>query len=625
MDETKVGVAAAEARSTGVAPAPAGAMARVEARHHAGQTFVTFTEAADAPGARYRVYRTAKAPVPADLTDATRLETLPAGSGRALTDRWVNREGRWDTRYLERWVAESGRGPLPADQGLFVFTLHAEDLGGKPEAQAFYAVTRALPGEGEVMLAASGAVTERVAPTEAVRALSSADARGHVYVQFMDRRRWNPTFHAPRPGNDFLGLDAKSPAIKDSLAYAYTYLVSEPDPASCGGTVPESLPVFFTLHGWGGASYKDPLGATPYFCALQITPTDFGETWYFGFAAKHDYRAPGPLADDDVIVNFTEQRLLRMLDDLTRDPALGARVDLDRVYVWGHSMGGTGALALATRYPEVFAAAYASQPVTHPAENGRWVQDVTPKWGTAAQRLPIRLQTPDGRPAALARYDATPVFEWQHHPAQIKARLADEMAPFGISHGRSDTVLAWATQGRPAYADFDAGRRAWGGQVTDAEHTWAAFAGLPPSLEGDRSLAPFQGFKVRRSETVPGLSASSGNGTLPPPDAPAPAPTYNTNLRWASSWDPWDAPPVDEPARWCMSLRTTDERTVTVEVTPRRAQRFKAAPGSKWRAVSTPVGGGAPQTQPVQARPEGLLVVPTTVTPKGVRLCLEPG
>jgi hypothetical protein len=64
---------------------------------------------------------------------------------------------------------------------------------------------------------------------------------------------------------------------------------------------------------------------------------------------------------------------------------------------------------------------------------------------------------------------------------------------------------------------------------------------------------------------------------------------------------------------------------VTVEVTPRRAQRFKAAPGSKWRAVNTPVGGGAPQTQPVQARPEGLIVVPATVTPKGVRLCLEPG
>ena len=639
-------------RPTGaVKPAPANVNpnARVLARHRAGQTFVTFTESPEHPKARYRIYRSPSPLSAANLAvldDRTHQATLSEGSGRAMTDRWVNREGRWATRYLDRWVVDPAQGQLPAGTGLFVLTVHTEDLGGATEAHATYAVTLQSEGGPEVLLGLSDPVLERKTPTQAVRAQTGPDGRGHVYVQYMDLRRWNPTFHAPRAGNGFLGFDAASG--HGALAYAYTYVVSEPDPKHCEGGVPARLPVFFTLHGWGAGSYRDEPAATPYYCAIQITPTDFGETWFFGFAGNHDYRLGGPLANGESIVNFTEQRLLRMLDDLSRDPLIGPHVDPERVYAWGHSMGGSGALALATRYPESFAAIYASQPMTDPAQGANWLADVAEKWGTPAQRLPVRLESSDGRPTPLARYNGTPVFEWQHHSAQIKARLADEMAPFAVSHGRRDTTLAWSTQGRPAYADFDAGRRAWGGAITDGEHSWAAFAGLPPSLDSDRSLAPFQGFKVRRDETLPGLAASSSNGPLPPPDAPAPLATYNADLRWAASWDPWGPLPVDEPARWCVSLRTTDGRAASVEVTPRRTRAFKPAAGSRLTAQTTPLnlpsdrpatprpvpsepsdrpsiasGPAGPVDGQVLVRPDGLTVVPIRVTPGGVRLCLE--
>ncbi len=612
-------------------PAVGGPPKTATALHRAGQTFLTWPEAGRGGTGRFRVYRSL-APLGPDQLDAldatTRLQTLPPDTGRAATDRFLDREGRWSTRYLERWVIDESAGPLPPETGLYVFTVHAEDLGGAAKRQAHYAVTFDAGDGKETLWATAAPVEEQVEAPQAVRARSGPDGLGHVYVQYMDLRRWNPTFHAPRAGNGHLGLGAGAA----QPAYAYTYLVSEPAPASCPSGVPRQLPVFVNLHGWGGGAYRDPVAATPYYCAIQLTPTDFGETWWFGFAEGHDYgRSPAP-PDGAVVVNYTEQRVLRMLADLRRDPRLGPSVDPERVYVWGHSMGGNGALALASRYPDVFAAAYASQPMTHPAVDPQWTKDIVSKWGRPEQRLGIRSEGPEARAAKLERYDGTPAYDWQRHAVQIRSRVADEVAPFGVSHGRLDTVLAWPVQGRPVYADLDAGRRAWAGAMLDAEHTWAAFAGLPPTLGADRSLAPFKGFTVRKDETVPGLSASSGNAPLPPPDPPAPLPTYNTNLEWSASWHAWHERPVDTPTRWCMSLRTTDGQTVDVQVTPRRTQAFRPAAGSKWRPVATAIGGGrggggglAPGAGPVTADAHGLLLVPLRVTPGGVRLCVEPG
>jgi hypothetical protein len=142
----------------------------------------------------------------------------------------------------------------------------------------------------------------------------------------MDLRNWNPTFHAPNPGNGYFGLDSESPAIRHALAYAYDYVVFEPD---CG-TNP--VPVTLSLHGWSGNSYR-PITSDPdpwNWCTYRIYPVDQSETWWFGFAKTNDFRQGGEIAAGDVIVNYTEQRVLRMLRDLERQPP-GAPVDANRV------------------------------------------------------------------------------------------------------------------------------------------------------------------------------------------------------------------------------------------------------------------------------------------------------
>lgn len=630
----------------GEAPvAPQGA--HIEALHRDGQTFLTFTELPAARGERYAVYRAA-APLTAESVAAgaagAPLIVLPKGSGQALTDRVPGPDGRRSPRFLERWPIEAGKPPIAADTGLYVLTLNAADLAGAQSGVAHYAVAvlgpgaEAAPPPVAAVLGVTGPVRETVAPPRALRALTGPDGRGHLYVQFMDARRWNGTFHTPRPGNHFLDLPPGAPGRESPPAYAYTYLLSEPDPKSCGGTLPERLPVLLSLHGWGAGAFREPPSATPYYCALQLTPTDFGETWHFGFARAHDYRREGPIEDGDVIENFTEQRLLRMISDLLHDPVLGPHVDPQRIYVYGHSMGGGGALALALRYPQIFAAAYASQPVTSPGRSGKWLEDMAPKYGLPEQRLGVVFDGPDGYALPLKPAEGTPVYAWQDHGAQLepgsaRARLGFDPAPFGVSHSLADPVLPWATQGAPLYAPLDAAGLAYGAALTDTDHRWAAFQGLLPPLGQDRSLAPFQAFKVLRDETVPGLSQNTANPPVPAPDAQPVAPfhtlTYNLGVDWSASWAPWGGPPVDEPKRWCMALRAAPgAEPGRVSVTPRRTQRFHPAPGARLTATLTPLSGGAARplgpTAGLTADATGHVLVPDVeLTAAGARLCLS--
>ena len=393
--------------------------------------------------------------------------------------------------------------------------------------------------------------------------------------------------------------------------------------------MPAVVPLVVNLHGWGGNTYGPALGPSEYYCAFELRPVDVSETWWFGFARTLDYRTGAAPQAGDSVVNFTEQRVLRMVYDLLRHPTLGPRVDRERLYVYGHSMGGSGTLALALRYPKVFAAAYASEPMTDYRTSGDgggidWRGDVTPKWGAPSLNLPVQLAGPGDWAQHLAAHNGTGVWDWQNHQANLTARAGDEMVPFGVAHGRADDVIEWTTQGRPAYAALDASRRAWGGAVTDAGHSWQGFAGLPPNLAPDGSLVPFAGFGVRLHETVPGLSAASGNPPLPPANA-GPELGYNQTIAWSASWDPWDGPPLDEVGEWRMSLRTTDGSGQTVDVTVRRSQRFRPAAGTavEWenRRVSdgAVVGAGS-----VVVDAAGLVTVPAVaVGPGGNRLWLR--
>jgi len=575
--------------------------------HRSGQTFITWTERADFSGERYHIYRHTSAITAGNLAQATRLTEAWGALGEGSSIFWseLSREAPITPNYVIQHLGT----PLSDTTGLFVWTTH--------ENGAFYYAVTTVEGGTENVTDfdagnTAGPIAETVTAPQPVKVWQATGGRGFVFTQYLDYSRYNPTFGVPQ-----------SSAAQQ---YAFNYGVTLPSDAACGGSLPESLPGNVYLEGWGGRYSNDD--TTPWnYCAVFIIPDDHNQTWYYGHSASYDYRLGGA-ANSGPIVNFTEERILRAVYDALRDPTF--RLDANRIYVYGHSMGGSGALALGMRYPNVFAATYSSEPMTnYQAADGsggssNWLNDTEPKWGTVASNLPIENWGPSDWADHLAAYDDTGVWDWQNHQQQLVRRRGDDMAHISLAHGTLDNTIAWSTQGQPGYEPFYQGRRAFSGATVAADHTWIGFSGLGPNVEDYNYTGPFYGWTAVRGESLPGLTYTSGSSAVPPPGAGA---TYNMNLEWSASWLDWDSAPVDTADQWRISLRTTDGSTQTVDVTPRRLQTFTIVPADAYAWENRRVSdNGLVASGTVIADGDGLVTVPAfQATSTGNRLILRPG
>jgi hypothetical protein len=170
--------------------------------------------------------------------------------------------------------------------------------------------------------------------------------------------------------------------------------------------------------------------------------------------------------------------------------------------------------------------------------------------------------------------------------------------------------------------------------ITQSGHEWMYYKGLPPALAGVGDdpfrLRPFWDFQVIRDETVPGFSGLSSNAAYGP-DTPG---RYNQYIKWSSSWDAWDGKPIDEADRWQMSFCSTElssracggTLTQSVDITPRRLQRFRVTPGAAYDWENRRVRDDVVVSRgTLTAGSDGLITVPGfEVTPSGNRLLLKP-
>ncbi len=617
---------------------------RLSIFHRSGQTFLTWEERGDLQGERYRVYRS-DAPITAsNLAQAQFLYQVGKDSARFYANYY--NDPAWKPRLSDRFIFAKGALKMKEGIGALVWTLAKKDFKGQERGKGYYAVTFTPKGGREVFSVdyTAGPLEEAVRDPLPVEITYTPDIHpgpgGHFYIQYMDLRTWNPTFHAPNPTNEYLGFKPDDPNLKFALAYAYDYSVFEPTEEMCGGRVPDRLPVIVYLHGWRSNRYSTQHTYDNPSCAYGVYPIDESETWYFGFAQKHDYRKGGSVRKGDVIANFTEQRVLRMVYDLLRDPP-GPAADPQRVYLMGHSMGGSGALAFAERYPNVFAAVYSGQPLTNfrtsTAEERDWPADVAGKWGAPDLNLPIVIRAPGGWAAHLQKYNKVGVWDWQNLQASFKqkgfpkgmaGRAADEMAPLGIDHGSIDLVIPFKTQAQPLYPLINASGRTVSAAVVEKAHQWSNFGWLLPSL-GMIDETPFWNYQVIKDETTPGFSFLSGN-----PDQPPTGPSfYNQTILWSASWSAWDGAPVDRPRQWQMSFCAVAAGSrecgtgepQTVDITPRRLQAFQVTPGARYQWENHRVRDNHLEASgSVTAGANGLITVKGFgVSPEGSRLVIR--
>jgi pimeloyl-ACP methyl ester carboxylesterase len=195
-----------------------------------------------------------------------------------------------------------------------------------------------------------------------------------------------------------------------------------------------AVPLVVHLHGFSGFGPFQGHPAPAYAGAITLAPHGRGATDYKG------------LGEDDV---------LRTLEEVRRD----YRIDPDRVYLVGHSMGGTGAWHLASRYPDRFAGIV---PTCGNADYRVWAK----QWGWVKE--PPGGFTDLRRRLRAADSAVTFAGNLLHVPAYCAHGAADMVVPVG--HSRN-MVAALEAAGCP---------------VEYREFFWLGHGGFPGWLGDDR-------------------------------------------------------------------------------------------------------------------------------------------
>ena len=550
----------------------------IQAMHRSGQTFITWTEDAAVTGEEYHVYRSSSPITTANLAQAQK-----------LTNKW----GPLDDNTSVHQYAAPGTGvpatfvisdlgmPLAASKGLFVYTTPAAQAGSW-----YYAVTQLTNGvEGTTITGGANSLSSStsgiVATPQPVLTVSTNGGKGRIYTQYMDYAKWNPTFEG----------------------YAFNYSVALPDnydPAV-------AWPLKLMPHAYGerfrmepSAEYGWPL--IEVFVDDSGGTTDTWQTWWYGFAADHNYKTNGQIPTSGVIENFTEQRVLKAIDEVIANFS----VDPQKVHAQGHSMGASGSLSLGMRYPSVFSGIFASEPMTNYGSSPGFQNDFTALWGSQASNLPIVNRGPHA--SQLQQYDGTGIYNWMNHHEQLVSRRGDDMAFLMVGHGKADDVIDWATQGRPFIAALNAGNIGFTGeQRAGWDHNWMSF-----DFALDSMFSPTDGglsaWAYPKSYSFPAITNATGSG----PNVPGSTGIdfYNMKIEWSVPWNAFHADVIDIANRYEITLRSTVGAQLA-EVTPRRLQAFSAPAGSvvTWQNINN-ANGQIVQSGTITSDPDGLVTIP---------------
>lgn len=566
----------------------------IQALHRSGQSFITWTEDAAVTGEQYNVYRSNAVITTANLAQAQKL----TGKWGPLDDNTsVHQKAAPGTGVPSHFVIQDLGAPLADNKGLFVYST--------PDAQSgtwYYAITQVTNGVESLTITAGAnslpaGVSETVALPEPVLTISNASGKGRIYTQYMDYARWNPTFQG----------------------YAYNFSVALPDDYNPAAAWPLKL----MPHAYGERFRMEP-SAEYGWPVIEVflddsgggAPGDHFYSWWYGFAADHNYLTDGPIPTSGHIENFTEQRVLQTVDQVSSMFS----VDPLRVHSQGHSMGASGSLSLGMRYANMLAGIFSSEPMTNYATSPGFQTEFSSTWGTQASNLPIINKGVHA--AHLKKYDGMGVYNWMNHHEQLINRRGEPMAFLMVGHGKADDVIDWATQGQPFIAALNAGNVGFTAEQRFGwDHNWMSFDfSLDPMFNpGDTGLS---NWAFLRNVSFPGITNATGSG----PNTPGASGTdfYNMKIEWSVPWNDFGDEIVDTAARYEITLRSMSVSQVA-EITPQRLQAFNAPAGTSvtWSNVDNATGLTV-QSGTVVSDADGLVTLPRVQigTGSGNRLIL---
>ena len=552
-------------------PARATIVTGLRAAHHDGQTFLTW-KGLPGHGWRYRVYASS-APLLSSVA-LVNASMLGQSGDSSACDRRI-------TRLLGipcSFRIDSLAAPLPLDAGLFVVTAAAAQ-------PSWYAVTADSLGLFEDRTMSLGANTLAQAVNEVPALPGPIWQRDLALPVGEDRVLW--------------GGPESTPFRMPLWPVASTAFHVGVLPGRPGG------PLELGAHGRGGSFLNSLFGAglgseTVLSIDDYLENDDLGD-FYLGYASGFD-----PTRNDNLpptsgtITPWTERRVLTLMDW----SAQRFHHDPERVYCLGASMGGTFAVFMALHHPDLIAGAFAFVPkllfgyTPDPSPSIR--SSLDRMWGAPPTDLPV-LDT------------GTSIGVWMDGRAQVRANSSRGSAPVMGFVGRNDVVVGWPEK-IPYFAAAESslagGYWFWDSRTHDASRTapWAP-------MQDTRYLGRF-----RRDRSWPALSHCSASSA--PGDGSA---TSGDTLGQLNAFVEWDTLLTDQPVFWQVTLRLRDlasrvspypaPESLTVDVTPRRLQRFHPIAGGRYTfSVKRTANAAIVQTGAATADGDGI------VTMRGVKI-----
>lgn len=527
--------------------------------HRDGQSFVTWMDRAEGEAGaeiRYRVYRS-RSPIAtdADLDDAE-LIAIVLNHSAQLFGHGFHRPQRIDPEQPMA-VLEEGGDALPLWSGLWV-------ANARENGCAYYAVV-ATDLEGTPMEsievgvnATTEAIAEEVGERDAIKIYDSNEREFSV-----EQTRITGTPGLPLHVILHASQGQGGPVPGGQVGDYYLYFGDR----SMG--YQEGMPGIFSVQ---------ETHSGPQFLMMRnrdtiVTPEGASEeTAWFGYVTE-------PLHQRDaerLAYPFTERRLDWAIPWTIEQ--YGA--DPERVYVSGGSMGAWGTVTYAFRRPDRYAAVYPDRPRfrQRTMSNIQWDRSV---WAPISNEDTLE----DGRP-------------WpEHHDSVQFVESHPEDLPFmGWNVGRYDGFATWQEQVDMVQA-MNAGRHGFAFAWNDGDH---ATGSREPKAVIQRWYPPEL---FARNQSYPAFSNSSIDDDLGDGDPENGDASGGINLGFA-----WTVE-ADEEASWRVEISNElATEGMTVDVTPRRLQSFRATPDSEFE-FSVAMDGSMVRSGTVAADANGLITV----------------
>lgn len=556
---------------------------QLQARHAAGQTFLTWAETdsnaatasismveikkiqgeLEAQKIRYRVYRSGQRIASVDgMTPIA--EVRPLGCWNL---EYYGGDVRPEHRTL-RYVVQEGQDPLAPGTGLSVHN--------PPEAgQAYYAVTRVVNGKENRSLDQGNALATPVRETvgQGVPVLQRVERpKEFTYVS------GGPTLHY------FVRWDSPPNCAVEGKPYDYLVAVP-PKPA-------KPAPVGIHLHCWGGSLnggygwwYNAEKGH------LLLASNQVPYDWWTGYHQRY-WNGPRDKQawQDGVVRPYTPRRLFSFLDWMTTQ----WEIDLARTHVAGSSMGGSGAPMMAIRSPERIAWAISWVGVHIPAKSPQFKGSYAnvhgePEWGVKFE-------------------DGTPIWDYFNDAWYLRQHPDKEIGLITFSNGKNDGAIGW-----PQAVEF---YRAL--QETHRPHIFV----WGQSGHGERARMPItleervMPIDLRTDQSQPAFTRCSLDD--PPGDGRPEDGAREGQVNLYLFWETKDL--VDRADRWEMTvglIAKAPRGECSVDLTPRRVQQFKPRPGETVKWINRSADGQVVQSGEAKADALGLVTLEQIRVSKG--------